>query len=58
MNSLGWNVQEGGNNTQYDHGPVEDTIKEASNNQLDIGAIDMKVMIPCGWNSQREVRNV
>ena len=26
--------------------------KDASNNQHDLGAIDMKVMIPGGWNSQ------
>ena len=33
--------------------------REASNNnQNDYGAIDMKMMIPGGWDSQREVSNV
>ena len=32
--------------------------RDTSTNQNDYCNIDMKVMIPGGWNSQREVRNV
>ena len=32
--------------------------REASNNQNDYVAVDMKLMIPGGWDSQREVSNV
>ena len=37
---------------------VFNSKREANNDQNDYDAIDMKVMIPGGWNSQRAMFNI